>query len=236
LYIPNNSRQYLTSIAGANQNDNLVANPLFATTGTPTTSGAGASGITGTGPTTGWTIGNTDTGTSIACSIVKSSVNPNWPANLLQMVFSGTYSMPAQSSLITASNSLPNYARVYGSISIANTGLVAGQVVEGYLYVEIPPQALVGLCGIGMQIDGAGSAFNQGMYPNFNSLPINVNSPPISYVIKCPGYTLTSADVTGGFLSVKIYLYYSIAGTSAYTTAPIAATVKLGLVRVQVVH
>lgn len=237
LYIPNNSRQYLASIAGANQNDNLIANSLFAVTGTPTTNGAGASGITGTGPTTGWTIGNTDTGTAIACSIVKSLVNPNWPANLLQMVFSGTYSMPAQVSPVLAATTLANYARVYTSVSIANAGLAAGQTVEGYFYVEIPPQAFNGICGIALQIGGGGgTTYNYGMYPNFNSLPINTSSPTISFVVKCPGYTITAADVTNGFLNARIYLFYTVAGTVAYATAPIAATIKLGLVRVQLVH
>jgi hypothetical protein len=234
LYIPNNSRQYLTSIAGANQNDNLVANPLFATTGTPTTSGAGAAGITGTGPSTGWTIGNTDVNTTIACSIVKSLVNPNWPANLLQMVFGGTYAMPAQVSPVVGTP-LTNYARLYTSINMTNAGLVAGQTVEAYVYVEIPPQAFNGICSISLQVLGAAN-YNYGMYPNFNSFPINANSPTISYVIKCPGYTLNAADIASNFLSIRIYLYYTVAGTVAYATAPISATIKLGLVRAQVVH
>jgi len=238
LYIPNNSRQYLTSIAGGNPNDNLVANPLFMVTGTPATSGAGAAGITGTGPasSTGWIIGNTDANTAIACSLVKSVANPNWPGNLLQMVFSGTYAMPAQQSVSVGQTASGSFARVYTTISTANAGLAAGQTIEGYFYVEIPPQALVGMSAISLQLGGSVTAYNQGMYPNFNQLPITANSPTISYVVKCPGYTLTAADIAGGSIIVRIYLYYNIAGTVAYATAPISATIKLGLVRIQLVH
>jgi hypothetical protein len=238
LYVPNNSRQYLTSIAGGNQNDNLVANPLFMVTGTPATNGAGAAGITGTGPaaSTGWTIGSTDANVAIACSLVKSIANPNWPGNLLQMVISGTYAMPAQQSVSVGQNATTSFARVYNTISVANAGLTAGQTLEGYFYVEIPPQALAGMSAISLQVGGSPSAFNQGMYPNFNQLPITANSPTISYVVKCPGYTLTASDIAGGFIIVRIYLYYNIQGSVAYATAPVSATIKLGLVRVQLVH
>jgi hypothetical protein len=179
-----------------NPYDNLLASPLF---------------LTG-----GGTIANDSSGTSSSIvattALVQSQVaaNQGWKGNLWQVSLTGSYNKSAQppttagkvaSNLAAAASATTSWVRLYQAISQSN--VAPGDTVEGYVYVELPPQAVNGISAISASLTGASpSPYTQTMAPNYNLQP----NCGWSGVLWIPPYTLQPTDTTG--ITLKIYIWF----------------------------
>jgi len=203
--------------SGSNNYGNLLSNPQFLPGGTAGTLGTGVTG----GIASQWSSSQSDANVTVSAGLVSSK---NYPLhNMQQLIFGGTYNKAAAYGTGAVYNSFPsNWFRMYNSTPSGSVS--PGDVLEGFLYVEIPAQAtLVGIGAVSMLLyNGSSQVVCSTMYPNYGAQPLD----GWSGTLYLPPYTVQASD--GSQFRLQIFVFYEGSG-AANATAPLSGTVNVGM-------